>query len=92
MKTSTKIATFACMLFVTGFLYMGADWQTEVCVYNICNGWEPYAWIATTLQISNWAAFDLWRLARYILVAWWVMLAMFYFAKDLLREGRGIAE
>ena len=86
MKVEHKIALFACSLFVTGFLYMGADWQTEVCVFNISNGWEPYKWIACTLQLSNWAAFDLWRLARYMLVVYWIGLLVYYFAKSTLLE------
>lgn len=58
------------LLMAAAFLYVGADWQTEVCIYNICNGWEPYAWICCLWQISSWAAFDFWRLIRYVIVGY----------------------
>lgn len=63
-----KIKFELLLLLTAVFLYLGADWQTEVCIYNIYNGWEPYAWICCSWQLSNWAAFDFWRLVRYVIV------------------------
>jgi len=74
--------TFFFLLVCSVILYIGADWQTEICVINIYNGWETYAWICCLVQVSNWAAFDFWRLIRYLLVAYWVTLILSYKLKS----------
>ena len=48
--------------------FIGADWQTEIAAMNIANN-VPYGWPLCFLWPSNWAAFDFWRLIRYIIIA-----------------------
>ena len=75
---------FFAALFTSALLYVGADWQTEICAINIANHWDTYAWIMCAWTLSNWAAFDFWRLIRYILVVGWVGFLVYYYVKSTL--------
>ena len=83
MNVAGRFAVFFAALFASALLYMGADWQTEIAAINIANGW-PFAWPLCFLWESNWAAFDFWRLIRYILVAGWVGFLIYYYVKSTL--------
>lgn len=88
MKPTTRIAVFCTALFASALIYIGADWQTEIAAINIANGW-PFAWPLCFPWESNWAAFDFWRMVRYIIAIGWVGTLIYYFVKSSLQEHGG---
>ncbi len=66
MKILIDLKTALLIVAMFG-LYIGADWQTEIAAINVANGW-PFGWPLCFLWPSNWAAFDFWRLVRYIIL------------------------
>jgi len=48
------------VLVALGMLFIGCQWQSEISVINILNGWD-FNWVCCLWRMENWAAYDFFR-------------------------------
>jgi len=65
-KPLTAVVAWYTSAIALTLLYMGAQWQHEIAMLCVTNGW-PFGWPFSIIWPNPWQAMDFWRLLQDVL-------------------------